>query len=238
MKLPNWFTVGWWVLLLMLAGTYGASRRVALLSGQITAVDIMVVAAGLALVLLPLFQEVSIFGLSFKERIDGLKNEVASLRMELHSSVDVRNQFTPIIVPAPPPDSELPAIEQRIQHTLENALKSMGTRLTVAPDEVLGVSDDTLLLFRVRYNLERELRRMWQQRIEGASVPTRRFIPTLRIARALAESGLIDAGTEHAIREVWSVAAPGVHGEPVTAAQVAFVRDVAPRLISALKTVE
>src|SRR5579872_4668056 len=125
MRLPNWFTVGWWVLLLILVGTYGAFRWSALVAGQVTTVDIMVVAVGFALVLLPLFREVSIFGMTFKERIDGLKNEVAGLRMELHSSVDVRNQFTPIIVPAPPPDSELPAIEERIQHTLENALKSM-----------------------------------------------------------------------------------------------------------------
>ncbi|MFZ0333430.1 MAG: hypothetical protein WBD21_10340 [Candidatus Acidiferrales bacterium] len=234
MKFPNWFVVAWWVLLLILASTYVGFRHRALLGGQVTAVDTLVLAVALALLVFPLFKEMSIFGVSFKDRIDGLRNELVGLRTELHASVDVKNQ---IFVPAPPPDSELPAIEERIERSLENALKSRGIKPPVVSDEALKVPDDTMLLFRARYNLERELRRLWHRRLEGNSPTSRRFTPTLQIARVLAQAGLIDTATEAAIREIWSVAAPGIHGEPTTSLQVAFVKDVAPRIISALRAI-
>jgi hypothetical protein len=39
------------------------------------------------------------------------------------------------------------------------------------------------------------------------------------------------------IREVYSVCSPAIHGEPITEAQVSFVRDVAPELIAALRAI-
>ncbi|MFZ0857787.1 MAG: hypothetical protein WAN10_13135, partial [Candidatus Acidiferrales bacterium] len=70
MKFPNWFVVAWWVLLLILASTYVGFRHRALLGGQVTAVDTLVLAVALALLVFPLFKEMSIFGVSFKDRID------------------------------------------------------------------------------------------------------------------------------------------------------------------------
>lgn len=232
MKFPNWFVILWWVFLLALASVYVGLRHTALLAGQVTGVDVVVIAVGVCLLVFPLFREMSIFGVSFKDRIDGLRNEVAGLRTELHASVDIRNQ---IILPTPPPDSELPAIEQRIERSLENALKSMGIALPTVSGDALKVSNDIMLLFGARYNLEYELRRLWQRRLERNAPVSRRFTPTLQVARTLAQAGVIDTATEAAIHEVWSIAAPGIHGEPITPVQVAFVKDVAPRVVSALR---
>jgi hypothetical protein len=43
---------------------------------------------------------------------------------------------------------------------------------------------------------------------------------------------------DHAIREVYAVCSPAIHGEPVTQAQIDFVKDVGPELIAALRSIE
>ena len=65
----------------------------------------------------------------------------------------------------------------------------------------------------------------------------RRPIPVFQIARILANEGLLDPRLANVVREVYAVASPAVHGEPVSEAKIAFVRDVAPELISALKAI-
>ncbi len=41
----------------------------------------------------------------------------------------------------------------------------------------------------------------------------------------------------HAIREVYAICSPAIHGEPVSDAQVAFAEDVGPELVAALKAI-
>jgi len=49
---------------------------------------------------------------------------------------------------------------------------------------------------------------------------------------------LLHPNIANAIREVYSVCSPAIHGEPVTVAQVNFVRDVTPQIIEALTEIE
>jgi hypothetical protein len=240
LKTANWFKILWWVVLLLGFGALLTKRYNDLVEGKSFAGDVLVLVVWLALLLLPLFREVSFFGMTFKRELEELKKdvkaEVASVRAEIRNSVDIRAQISPnIVFPPPPPDSQLPAIEKRIQASLEEMLRNHNTRPASVSEEALVVPSDADVLFRARYNIERELRRIWEQHTQGTQEG--RFVPTLRIAQSLAEWELINGEIARAIREVWQAASPAIHGQSVTQAKVAFVRDVAPRLVVTLKAI-
>lgn len=242
MKLPNWFKVVWWIVVLIGFTVLLATRFRDFEAGRPTVVDVPLALVWTALLVLPLFQEVTLFGVSFRKEIQALKedvkDEVSSLRAEIRNSIDVRTQFSPqIFFPPSPPDSRLPQIEKRIQTAVDDALKVQGSARSIPYARELAAPSDAELLFRARYNIERELRRIWG-RYAPDSAQNRRFMPTLRMARVLAEWEIIDRRIEGAIREVWSVASPAIHGETVTTAQVSFVREVAPGLVAALEAVQ
>jgi len=100
-----------------------AKRYGDLIGGNSTGSDMLVLVVWLALLLLPLFQEVSLFGLTFKREFEALKtsvsDNVASIRAEIRNSIDIRTQISPnIVFPATPPDSQLPAIKKMIEAAL------------------------------------------------------------------------------------------------------------------------
>jgi hypothetical protein len=211
-----------------------------LVAGKAIGSDIAILIVWLALVLLPLFHEFGLFGFIFKREFEALKTEVklevASVKTEIQNSVDVRNTFSPnVFMPAPPPDAQLPALEEYIQALLEKASGASDATGAVVPSKILDAPADAELLFRARYNIERELRRIWL--LHSQDPPLHPFLPTLRVVQTLVDWGVTNSGMASAIRAAWSVASPAIHGETVTPAQVHFVRDVAPQLVAALKTV-
>lgn len=103
MKLPNWFRIFWWVMLLLLIGSILYARRDDLLAGRAVPADVIIFLVWVGLLLVPLFREVSLFGVTLKQEMKGLKDEVASLRAEFRNTVDVRAQISPTFnIPAPP----------------------------------------------------------------------------------------------------------------------------------------
>ncbi|HEY1307274.1 MAG TPA: DUF4136 domain-containing protein [Vicinamibacterales bacterium] len=200
--------------------------------------DVVVFLIWVALLLVPIFQEIEFFGLKFRQEVQKLKEElktdIATVRTELRNAVDVRTTFSPqIMFPAPPPDSQLPNLEARIKTALSEGLAAYGIQQTPKTAD-LGVDDDAQFLFSVRHAIERELRRLAQER--QLDLPTRR-IAGMQLTRALTQAGVLEPNIEHAIREVYSVASPAIHAEPVTPAQVGFVRDVGPSLVGALRAI-
>jgi hypothetical protein len=121
-----------------------------------------------------------------------------------------------------------------VKNAVAEVLVSHGIKqpLPVAAD--LAVSNDIQFLFVVRHAIERELRRIASER--QLELPMRR-IAGMQLVRALAQAGIIEPSLEHAIREVYAVASPAIHAESVTPAQVAFVRDVGPPLVAALRAI-
>lgn len=107
----------------------------------------------------------------------------------------------------------------------------------VEPSEVakteVEVGDDVAYLFKVRYQIDRELRRIWDRRMEANMF--RRPRSVAEMASILESEGFIESRVVHVIRQVYSVASPAIHGEPVSEAKVAFVRDIAPGLIGTLR---
>jgi hypothetical protein len=192
----------------------------------------------MALLLAPLFKEVSLLGITLKQEVDELKRfvstQVADVRADLKNVVDVRINNT---IPAPPPDAQLPELETRIKRYLSEALETHFP-IKMAPFEAkppIKVDDHVTLLFSIRYSIEKELRRIAIAR--ELVMFQRRAIPVFQVTRSLVEAGLIDQTLERAIREVYSVCSPAVHGEPVTDAQVKFVSDIGPALVSSLRAI-
>jgi hypothetical protein len=239
MKLPNWFRILWWLLLLAIITVLLGYRVAAICSGQATFIDGLLIILWIALFLVPIFQEVSLFGVTLKQQVEEVKDEITGLRNEIRTNIDFHAQVNPVIhLQSPPPDSQLPELEGRLKNMLEGVLRTYGIQHSPIPLAELKASDDLLVLFQARYQLEKEIRRIWDKRLPEPDTTRRRTLPVVHILKHLSSEGLIDMRLTHVIREVYSVSSPAIHGEPFSRAQVDFVKDVAPDLISTLRAIE
>ena len=240
MKFSNGFRILWWFLILAGLIYLASLRAQAFVDGTTTPLDIFLFLILCAFFMAPLFREISLFGISLKQEFDQLKNKVdgvgESLRAEIKNSVDIRNQFSPHFYVNPPPDAALPLIESKIKGAVADALREMNATLPAERHE-LSIPEHTQYLFSVRYQIEKEMRRIWKQRLMDDPA-SRRPVPIFRMVQELASAGLLPDKLAHALREVYSICSPAIHGEATSAAQVEFVRDVAPQLIGALRTIQ
>ena len=239
MQLPNWLKIIWWLVLVGVLSFFLKERLPDLLSGKAAAADIAVFGIWMALLLAPLFSEVTLLGVTLKNEIDELKKDIAAqitdVRSDVRNAVDFRATVSPTFnLPGPPADAQLPAIEAQVKAAVAAAFAEQGTSNTVSTPN-LSISDDVGYLFATRYPIELELRRLAER--EVASIQ-RRAVPTHLLTRSLVESGQLSPRLGNAIREVYSVCSPAIHGEPASEAQVSFVRDVAPELIAALRAIQ
>lgn len=238
MSFSDRLRIAWWLLLVTAVTWFIAQRHPDLVPGRAAPADIVVFLVWVALLLVPLFQELEFFGLKFRQEIQSakeeVKGEIASVRSELRNAVDILAVFSPqITFPVPLPDSQLPDVENRVKAAVEEALASHGLRRPPA-DTDLQVPKDAMLLFATRFNVERELRRIARQR--DLDIGLRR-VAGMQLSRALVQAGVIEPSLDRAIREVYAVSSAGVHAEDVTPAQAAFVRDVASELVGTLKAI-
>lgn len=147
----------------------------------------------------------------------------------------VRATFSPHFnIPTPATDAQLPEIERFIKAAVSDVLSAHGNKAP-PPPELIPISENVSFLFATRYNLEKELRRIGETRQLFAE--TRRPAPAIHLANALVQAELLEPRLAHAIREVYSVCSPAIHGKPVTDAQVSFARDVGQVLIAALQAI-
>ena len=221
-------------------------RYPALISGTGNAVDALTVLIWFALALVPIFREIDIFGVKLKQEIQELKTEVekqfAVLQTEVRTSV--RTEFNPQIhIPFPAPDSQLPDLENQIKRAIESAFRERSVA-GVPPGQIdFQVSDDVQYLFSVRLGLERELRRIWDSALQegwvrdARAMQLRRYQSIGRMTNDLARAEMLRPELGSALREVYAVCSPAVHGEETSEAQVSFIRDVAPGLITALRAI-
>ncbi len=230
---PQWLKVVWWGLLGIGGAVFSTLRFLSGDAGYPNTVDTSVSLVWLALLLLPLLSEVSIGGVTLKKEVESLKTELkeqlVNIRSEIQNTTQVQTQVSPnIYLAAPPPDYELPALRQQIQQAIRNELGQAPPPPAIAPEA--DVPADTQYLFSIRFALERELRRLTREPGEG-----RRPLSVTQLIRQLVGDGRITSGMASSLREVYSICSPAVHGEAPTGEQVAFVRDVGPELISALR---
>ena len=241
MRLPNWFRITWWVLLLLGLGIFLANRYPALLAGAASPFDITVFLVWTALVLAPVFSEITLPGIGLKQEItklrEDVKTDVAALRAEITTRLDIRNTFQPqIVIPAPAPDAQLPELEEKVRAAVNQALQQQHIDAPPVRHAEIIAEPSTQFLFATRYNMERELRRIVWSR-ELAPEGGRRMAP-LQLLRAASDAGFIPPELAGAVREVNIICSRAIHAEPVTPAQIAFVRDVAPGIVATLRAIK
>jgi len=240
MKFPSWFKYMWWIIIFVASGYLLYQRYGDISTGKANSVDLFILVIWVALALVPLFQEISLPGISLKQQIEEIKKDVrqefATIRATLSNAVDVRTQ-TNLYYPVPPPDAQLPALEEKIKIAVVEAIEKYGLQ---PPGEekaqaLLNVEDDVKFLFSARYSLERELRRIWKERFGDEQ--DRRPQPIYKLVTGLTQAELIDQNLGHLIREAYSVCSPAIHGEEISEAKVNFVKDVIPELLKILRAI-
>lgn len=239
MKLPNWFKIFWWIALCAGLILLLFNRLPAIQNGSATSIDAFFFLILVILLLLPLFREFELFGVKLKAEIAEVKTEVkdqiSSLRQDI-LNIGITTQFNPQINLAPPPDSSLPDLEEKFRKILKETLQGQQAQTPVDIQTELLIPRDVNYLFIARYGIEKELRRIWRDRFGGGD--ERRSVPITRIVQALREGELLDPRLGGIVREVYSACSPAIHGEDVSDRQVAFVRDIAPELITALMKIK
>ena len=187
MQLPNWFKIVWWIALVGVLTFFLRERLPDLLSGKAVAADIAVFGVWMALLLAPLFSEVTLLGITLKNEIEELKGHIATqlseVRADIRSSIDVRATVSPTFnMATAPSDAQLPAIEAQVKAAVAAALAEHGRPIN-AGQVNLAVPDDVSLLFSTRFHIESELRRISSGREFG--LDPRRPVPTSLLLRLL-----------------------------------------------------
>jgi len=185
--------------------------------------------------LLPLFAEFDFFGVKLKAQIDQVKTEVKEQVTQLRNdivNIGINNQISPQIFLTPPPDSQLPELERKYQRILDEIKKEKSVQSSIDIQTELVVPSDANYLFAVRRSIEKELRRIWcdwfSTEIGKRPVPIHKMLSNLR------DADVINSNLSEMIREVYSICSLAIHGESVSESQVAFVRDIGPKLIVTL----
>jgi len=229
----------WWVFIVSLTTGMILARREYILGQSPTPLDIIIFLVWIALLLAPIFQQVSLFGLTFKKEIESLKSEVkdqlVSLRSEIQASVAFQAQISPVFVNVPPGDAQLPAITPAYRKILEEDMKQKGIRKPITKETLpKEVPEDAIFLFGIRYQIENELRRISGDTID---IEHRRGVPFLQVMRTLVDQEVLDPRLTDVLRDVYSICSAAVHGGRATRQQISFVRDLAPELLASLKAI-
>ncbi|OAZ03295.1 hypothetical protein [Flavobacterium succinicans] len=231
MKLPNWFKITWWIILLLLTGVILFKRYEAITTGQSVPADVFIFLIFVALMLVPIFSEIEFFGLKLKKEIEELKSDInvkfgdikneirTSQNQTLNQTIRAYGQYGP-----PPPDSKLPELEEEIDRIVKAKLQEHGVFIDQPLTSRIDVPEDNLTMFKVRYNIENQLRRIWENRFEEKAFDPRfRHQPTMKVIQDLTKFEIIDNNFYGILREILSICNYAIHGEQVTDNQVTFV---------------
>jgi hypothetical protein len=239
MRFPNWIKISWWALVSVATTWFLYRRYPALVGGTGTAADIVAFVVWVALLLAPIFQEVGLFGVVFKQQIEALKEKVAeeaaATRAELHNAIAVHTTVSPQFnFPLPPSDAQLPRLEEVAKRAAAEVLQSHGAPRSAASAEP-KLAEELQYLFATRYSLEREVFRIAS--VRGVSSFGPRVVSITQMLRALVEVGLLSPALAQSVREVYAVCSEAMHGQDNTAEKIPFVPDVAPDLVAALRAI-
>jgi hypothetical protein len=236
MRFSPGFKIAYWLGLIGVLSWFLILRLDEAVAGHANTADALVFGVWIALLLAPLFSEVELLGIKLKQEVekarDEIKRDILALKTDITSAIDIRTNVSPNIYLSPPPDSQLPTIELQIMRAVEQAFATR--HAPSAPGETPGrpLDDDTIFLIATRRDLDIELRRIAKERRLATSD---RPLAGIQLSRVLGQAEVLEPDLLRAIRDVYAVCSPAVHGEPVSTAQVAFVRDVAPSLLKVLR---
>jgi hypothetical protein len=182
MKTPNWFKIIWWIVLLGITTLTLILRYKDITNGNSVPFDVVVFLIWVAIMLAPIFQEVSILGIKLKQSIEELKNQVNEVKNEIHNKIT----FNPTINLAPSADNKIQELEQKYSKLLDKILETKGKKAETETISYLNVPDSNQFLFATRFRIENELRRIWENTI--GDIERRRRTSLTQLLRDLIEN--------------------------------------------------
>jgi hypothetical protein len=126
-------------------------------------------------------------------------------------------------------------LEELLRRILDETIQSQALRGQPLTTEEIKVPEDVSFLFSIRYEIEKELRRIWHERF--GLQENRRPVSVNQPMQSLLNAELMNPALARVVREVYSMCSPAIHGEDVSDSQVKFVRDIAPELLASLKAI-
>jgi len=206
-KLPNWLKIVWWLSLVCFFAYLLFERYDSIINGVATAIDIIIFLIFIALLIIPLFREVNIFGIGLKKEID---------------------------YPRPSPDSKLPEIRKIAEATLKEELGEQAVE--PQPTLEATIPSDVSNLFAVRYNIENELKRLtdlyWI--IEDRKFYPKTVIQKLEF---LVKMKAIHRNLAYILKEMYAWSSAAIHGEQISEHATQWIRQDAAGTIQALKAI-
>lgn len=227
MQFPKWFKLTWWIIILTLTGLILFKRYPAIMSGLSVPADTFVFLVFIALMLLPVFSEISFFGVKLKKDIEDLKNDLqikfGDIKSEIRNSQNQTFNATIHGFGPPPPDSKLPDLDTKIDRIIKSQVQKN------EPNESnieQNVPNENLDLFKVRYNIEKQLKRIWFSRFGNhPSVGFQiRYQPIQNMIKDLLIAEIIDLDFHGILLEILSICNYAIHGNDLTENQISFVR--------------
>jgi len=226
MKFPNWLKIVWWLLLLVADTTFLVYRYDFFKNNQTTALDVFLFLLWIILALLPIIKEVKFFGISVKKELDDLKDNIdvrfRNLSAEIKNTVNVN----PIFNFNPPTDEGVRNIEDRFRNAFTTIVSNV--------DTTLDVPENNIYLFKMRYEIEKELRRIIQKYKTGYE-PIHAYNMSILLSD-LFNYQIISGDEASALRDIIGICNFGIHNKPVTPIQVDFVKDIGEKLIDKLRS--
>lgn len=239
MKFPNWFKIAWWIILLSLTGFIVIKRYSAILEGRSVPSDTLVFLVFVALMLLPLFSEISFFGIKLKREFEEFKNDLnikfGDIKNEIRNSQTQTFNATIHGYGPPPPDSKLPDLDTKIDNLVKTQGQGQVGELNNNGSEH-AVPDENLDLFKIRYTIEQQLKRIWFSRFgDHPTVGFQiRYQPITNMIRELRNFALIDTNFYDILKEILSICNYAIHGNDLTEKQISFVKKHANQVIKYL----
>ena len=239
-KRPS-YKVGWFLLVLGLLTYLVVSKWSAYLDGSPRPFEIIIFLIWIALLLAPLFREVSFFGISLKKEFDNFKSEVKEqiidLRSDIQNTIHMKTEISPQIYLSPPRDSDLSAIQEGIQPIIAQKLQEKGITEPFSGAGEKLVPENTLYLFSVRYAIEHDLNRIIDTFHPSSDDSSEKYRPRtyIQMIDFLKHMELMERDYVVALRDVLAICNAGIHSTGISEAKINFVRDVAPGLIETLK---
>ncbi|PWJ52973.1 hypothetical protein CLV98_1292 [Dyadobacter jejuensis] len=138
--------------------------------------------------------------------------------------------FQKMFLGEPKPDKEINFDKDIIRKTIQElGIKKQDN------EHNIDISQDVQFLFGVRYNIEKELRR-----ISSKFIDDERPRPIMTMLTRLVEQQLISPNQHKVIRNLYSIASPAIHGDEqkLTVAEIDFAKQIAPGIIEELKKIE
>lgn len=243
-----------WILwtVLIAGGLFFLNKRYISVNGLFTSVDMVILLFWIALLLMPFFQEINFYGLKLKREIDELKCDIdkqfinlsrqfVTLESDIKNSINLHTQQTNNVVFPSPPDYLLHKIGERDKQILEEILESGGIKKPTNESELIKIPDDVQYLFSVRYQVEKELKRILKEiSFKSNEISYTNSQPNLSIYKIvdyLTRMSYIDPSLANIIMQVNGITSRAIHGEEISKGQINFVHDTAPRLIAILEEI-